>query len=243
MKSDRNATVLGLVLGGASLFPNLRDEVRYFLIFATAIVILYLLFSQPDREPGLRAWITSLKALLIVHNRLVVAFILSAILLFAISEVDGFPYITAIRFVLGGIFTAALGAFIMVVTRRPSLRIVKGSKDPYYLVIDGIRRHIPNPETYVFLVLSTQHQVERISDLELNLCPKGNDLPVISDCELVKGADTEVYAIWEGKRMLFPDETTWRYFFPNRTPEQKSREELEHNELGGTLYPLRVTPA
>jgi hypothetical protein len=119
--------------------------------------------------------------------------------------------------------------------KQPYLRIVKGLGDAVYLVENGIRRHIPDPPTHMFVHLDTFAPLERISDLELSVYREANPLPSISSCELVKGSGSSVYVIWEGRRKLLTDEATIKAFFDERQPKEIPDTELEKIPRAGTL--------
>jgi hypothetical protein len=237
MRKENNGSlvfvVIGLALQGAAwLWPNAPIEVRAALsIFSVLLVI----FVQVGRYEEVRAWFTLFKNLWVANYPLIVAAVFAGAGIIALSTIGETSLTIATRLIMTGLLAACISVLILGQSRRPSIRVVKGSSDKVYLIEDGVKRHIPEPLTLLYILLDTYCDIERISDSELNLYREGNILPTISSCELVKGSGPEIYVIWEGHRKHIPDPPTLEQFFHGRIPRELSAADLEGIPRTGTL--------
>ena len=104
----------------------------------------------------------------------------------------------------------------------PKADLIKGSGPEVYVLENGTRRWIPNPETFEYRGYKWTN-IKIISDVLLLSYPQGNDLSKYSDYPegtLLKGSGPEVYLIELDKRRWFPNPVIfegnnfgWKYIY------------------------------
>ncbi len=234
-------TVVSLVVW---IIPKAPPEVQ---ASVAVIAILFLLFYSQSMYEGTRSRLEALVAFLRIHYSLVFSVVISGSSLYLFSKIDGAnssDSFVPTQLFLTALLAASMSALVIKSKTHPaSLRIVKGSDDEVYLVENGVKRHIPDNLTLIFILLDTYYRnVERISDLELKLYPEGKELPSVSSCKLTQSkTGSEVFIIWEGHRKWVPDPETLKHFFPmvyevgaNRIEYQDTKE-LEKIPRTGSL--------
>jgi len=86
--------------------------------------------------------------------------------------------------------------------------LVKGSGPEAYYISIGLKKHIPNPETFNILQFAWK-DIKPISDSLLDSIPLGNSVPTLTNSMVIKqGNDIHVYIIESGKKRWIPNEQT-----------------------------------
>lgn len=233
--------VTAIVQGVAWVSPDIPQNTRILWVILSLLLPLLAVVVQGASSQGIRAWLSSTAAFLRMNYPLAFLAGFSLLVLVFIPYVNGraitdkaFLSDTAMS-VAVVLFTISLFTLARGVGAQPSLRVVKGSGDKVYLVKDGIRQNIPDPQTISFVLLDTYRDIECISDKELQLYREGEPLQKLSQCRLVKGNGPAVYIVWGGKRKHIPDPPTRDYFFKDRSAEELSDSALEEIPRTGAL--------
>jgi len=225
--------VISIILQAAAwIWPNAPQEARVCVSITSVVLVL---FSQGSGYESLKSRIRALVAFLVTNYPLLLASLLSGIVIIVAPTRLQFDLLASTNSIMVAILAASLAALVLKFSRKPSIRVVKGSSDDVFLVQDGIKRYIPDPLTHDFVTLDTYRQTERISDLELRFYPTGNPLPSISECRLVKGSGPSVYVVWEEHRKHIPDDQTREYFFAGKPIEEMNDADLEKIPRTGAL--------
>lgn len=92
----------------------------------------------------------------------------------------------------------------------PSLNsaLIQGTGPKVYLLVNGIRRHIPDPTTLSSMGLDGV-PIQAVSDSDLRKFPKGNPLPAINKRLLQAPGKPAVFYMENGYRRHIPDQQTF----------------------------------
>lgn len=89
----------------------------------------------------------------------------------------------------------------------PESCLLKGSNLSVYIITQGKRHFIPDPQTFDALGLNGD-EVRQVSDEELNVIPMGLDYPCLIS-SVVKGSGPKVYLLKNGYKCWIPDKVTF----------------------------------
>jgi len=120
--------------------------------------------------------------------------------------------------------------------------LVRGSGPNVYMMVNGFRRHVPNPTTLGAMGLDWGN-VQNISDQALQSLPEGRPLPSISQRLLRSPNHPQVYFMENGLRRLVPDPTTFGLMGFNWANVQLvDYHQLNDIPLGAPLPPIAPPP-
>lgn len=229
--------IIGLALQGAAwIWDNAPQDVRILLIILSLLPSIAALLLQGAQSQGLRAWFSTFITFLRANSSLAIIALLSAGVLVVLPRIPGASYLSEVSMSIAVVlFAVSVFTLIRGLGAQPSLRVVKGSTDTVYLVKDGVKRHIPESLTLLFVLLDTYREIECVSDMEIALYREGQPLPSVTSCRLVKGSGPAIYVVWENHRKHIPDSQTYNYFFSGRSHEQLSDVDLEAIPRTGAL--------
>ncbi|MBL7154987.1 MAG: hypothetical protein ISS88_00575 [Candidatus Portnoybacteria bacterium] len=104
----------------------------------------------------------------------------------------------------------------------PKADLIKGTGPEVYILENGVKRWIPDPETFEYRRYKWTN-IKTISDADLAAYPQGDDLDKGDDYPegtLLRGSGPEVYLIELGKRRWFPNpeifegnDYGWKYIY------------------------------